>query len=239
MARRMGLRRGHPPDPRGRRRTVWMNTNRGIFWVARAAERARGGRAPRIHSTAYTERDGMRNREGNGGVQPAGARARRTALVPDPGWRRGRRPGAGPSRSGVPAAGGGADRGGSAPPGARLDRARPRPADQIEYTALTFLELNNVRHRLDPYDAGWGRGESTRGLLYESPSGPLPFLVEASMRPAGYEPDAARRAVLPAAWRLSSAGQPWRPGLLLLSRSDCARRDPLAAELETSSMNAP
>ena len=54
---------------------LWMNTNRGIFWVARSELNTFAeGRAARIHSTAYSERDGMRNREGNGGVQPAGAK---------------------------------------------------------------------------------------------------------------------------------------------------------------------
>jgi ligand-binding sensor domain-containing protein len=54
---------------------LWMNTNRGIFWVPRAELVAfADGKVPRIHSTAYAERDGIRNREGNGGVQPAGAK---------------------------------------------------------------------------------------------------------------------------------------------------------------------
>ncbi|MEP0548048.1 MAG: two-component regulator propeller domain-containing protein [Rhodothermales bacterium] len=56
---------------------LWMSTNRGIFWVERAELDAFAeGRAGRIHSTGYTERDGLRNREANGGVQSAGIRAR-------------------------------------------------------------------------------------------------------------------------------------------------------------------
>ncbi|MEM1093420.1 MAG: ATP-binding protein [Bacteroidota bacterium] len=53
----------------------WFNTNRGIFWVSRAEVDAyiAGGR-PLLTSVAYTEVDGMRNQEGNGGVQPAGTR---------------------------------------------------------------------------------------------------------------------------------------------------------------------
>src|SRR5690606_40795158 len=49
---------------------------RSIFWVPRAELHAfADGRAARVHSTHYTERDGMRNREANGGSQPAGIRA--------------------------------------------------------------------------------------------------------------------------------------------------------------------
>jgi hypothetical protein len=46
---------------------LWMNTNRGIFWVPRAELTAFAeGRVREVHFTAYTERDGLRNREGNG-----------------------------------------------------------------------------------------------------------------------------------------------------------------------------
>ena len=55
----------------------WMTTNRGIFGVERRAldAFASGDRRP-LFSIAFNERDGMRNREANGGVQPAGVRAR-------------------------------------------------------------------------------------------------------------------------------------------------------------------
>lgn len=58
------------PDGQGR---FWFNTNRGIFWVERIAlEALAAGTRASITSVSYTERDGLRNREGNGGVQPAG-----------------------------------------------------------------------------------------------------------------------------------------------------------------------
>ncbi|MFB3132406.1 MAG: two-component regulator propeller domain-containing protein, partial [Rhodothermales bacterium] len=54
----------------------WFNTNRGIFWVEHAELNAFArGEVASVTSVAYTERDGMRNREGNGGVQPAGIKA--------------------------------------------------------------------------------------------------------------------------------------------------------------------
>lgn len=54
----------------------WMSTNRGIFWVSRdQLNRFARGEITTIYSASYTERDGLRNREANGGVFPAGIRA--------------------------------------------------------------------------------------------------------------------------------------------------------------------
>jgi signal transduction histidine kinase/ligand-binding sensor domain-containing protein/DNA-binding NarL/FixJ family response regulator len=59
------------PDGRGR---LWMNSNRGIFWVDQAElEAFAAGELYQIQSIAYGPEDGLRNREGNGGIQPAGA----------------------------------------------------------------------------------------------------------------------------------------------------------------------
>ena len=58
------------PDNSGR---MWFSTNRGIFWVNFSDLREfADGHRNRIYSTAYTERDGMRNREANGGFQNSG-----------------------------------------------------------------------------------------------------------------------------------------------------------------------
>ncbi|MCH7891185.1 MAG: hypothetical protein IH921_06760, partial [Gemmatimonadetes bacterium] len=54
----------------------WFNTNNGIFWVERAMLQAfLAGEIPSVTSVSYTEAEGMRNREGNGGMQPAGIKA--------------------------------------------------------------------------------------------------------------------------------------------------------------------
>ena len=55
----------------------WFSTNRGVFWVEKEHlnEFASGARN-RIFSTAYTERDGMLNREANGGFQNSGLRTK-------------------------------------------------------------------------------------------------------------------------------------------------------------------
>lgn len=58
------------PDDFGR---IWMSSNKGIFWVFKndilQFER---GNIREITSSGYTEKDGLRSGEANGGVQPAG-----------------------------------------------------------------------------------------------------------------------------------------------------------------------
>jgi len=58
------------PDNYGR---MWFSSNRGVFWVnfSHLQDFAEGRRS-RVFSTAYTERDGMLNREANGGFQNSG-----------------------------------------------------------------------------------------------------------------------------------------------------------------------
>lgn len=55
---------------------LWMNTNRGIFWVPEAQlKEFLAGTRDRVRSIAYGESDGLSNPEGNGGVQSAAIRA--------------------------------------------------------------------------------------------------------------------------------------------------------------------
>jgi ligand-binding sensor domain-containing protein/signal transduction histidine kinase len=55
---------------------LWMSSNRGIFYVSKAELLAiSAGKNSRIHSFAFSEKDGMRSVECNGGSQPAGWRA--------------------------------------------------------------------------------------------------------------------------------------------------------------------
>ena len=189
---------------------LWMNTNRGIFWVPRAELVAfADGRASRVHSTAYTERDGMRNREGNGGVQPAGAKGpdgrlwfptQDGVVVVDPAKVR-REQLAPPLVVEQIVAGGGALR-----PEHDSIALRPDQRDvQIEYTALTFLEPMNVRfrYRLDPYDAGWVDVGNRRTAFYTKvPPGRYVFVVEASDAAGGWYEPGTRLAVrvLPRVW---------------------------------------
>lgn len=55
---------------------LWMNTNQGIFSVStQQLEDFHSGIINKIEGVRYTEVDGLSNREGNGGVQPAGIKA--------------------------------------------------------------------------------------------------------------------------------------------------------------------
>jgi signal transduction histidine kinase/CheY-like chemotaxis protein/AraC-like DNA-binding protein len=189
---------------------LWMSTNRGIFWVTRAElEAFADGKINRIHSTGYTERDGMRNREANGGVYPAGAKGKDGRL-----WF--------PTQDGVvvvdPRSAGGER---LAPPMvveqviargvARAPRADSMTLGvderdvQIAYTALTFLEPHNVRfrYRLVPYDAEWVDAGNRRTAFYTKvPPGRYVFRVESSMADGGWHEPGATLAlyVTPQFW---------------------------------------
>ncbi len=189
---------------------LWMNTNRGIFWVARAELNAfADGKASKIHSTAYSERDGIRNREGNGGVQPAGAKGRDGRLwfptqdgvvVVDPA--KVRRDQAAPPLVVEQVVAGGT----ALLPSRDSMALKPDQRDlQIEYTALTFLEPTNVRfrYRLEPYDANWVDVGNRRTAFYTKvPPGRYTFRVEASDAAGGwFEPGTSLAVrVLPRIW---------------------------------------
>jgi signal transduction histidine kinase/ligand-binding sensor domain-containing protein/DNA-binding NarL/FixJ family response regulator len=167
---------------------LWMNSNRGIFWVRRDELNAFADhRISRIHSTAYTERDGLRNREGNGGFQPAGAKTRDGRL-----WF--------PTQDGIVGVDPSLVTQGRAPPPVTVEQVtshgrvleadtsqlavRPDERDlEISFTALTFVEPGNVRfrYRLDPYDADWVDAGSRRTAFYTRvPPGHYTFQVAAS-----------------------------------------------------------
>lgn len=167
---------------------LWMSTNRGIFWVSRAELNAfADGTVSRIHSVGYTERDGMRNREANGGVYPAGATGRDGRL-----WF--------PTQDGVVVVDPSRIQAEPGPPplvverlasgGQRLpldhDSAMVQPSQrdfEVDYTALTFLEPANVRfrYRLEGYDAGWVDAGNRRTAFYTKvPPGRYAFRLQAT-----------------------------------------------------------
>ncbi len=167
---------------------LWMNTNRGVFWVPRAELVAFAeGRANAVHSTSYNERDGIRNREGNGGFQPAGVKARDGKL-----WF--------PTQDGVVFVDPARITSSRTPPAPVIERVVVGDTSfvpqgkalalsvqerdlQIEYTAPTFLEPRNVRfrYRLDPYDPDWVDAGNRRTAFYTRvPPGKYQFHVIAS-----------------------------------------------------------
>ncbi|HEY0970730.1 MAG TPA: two-component regulator propeller domain-containing protein [Gemmatimonadales bacterium] len=221
---------------------LWMSTNRGIFWVSREQlDDFVEGRIPRIYSTFYTERDGLRNREANGGSHPAGLRGRDGrlwfatqdgAVVVDPAATRSRavRPRAVVERL--------------------LSHGRAVRTDtghvalgaderdfEIDYTALSFLAPENVRfrYRLEGLTEEWTEAGNRRTAFYTNvPPGDYTFRVLASsddggwsdveasvglrVEPYFHETRTARALLMVAVVLLMAAGFQWR--LRALRRSE-------------------
>jgi signal transduction histidine kinase/ligand-binding sensor domain-containing protein/CheY-like chemotaxis protein/AraC-like DNA-binding protein len=170
---------------------LWMSSNRGIFWVSFSElEDVADGRRGRLHSTVYTERDGLRNREANGGNHPAGIRARDGRL-----WF--------PTQDGVVAVDPTGIRRNPVPPPVVIERvvtrsrilpARPAgiplvdldPGErdfEIDYTGLSFMSPENVqfRYRLEGLTNEWTEADTRRTAFYTNvPPGRYTFRVIAS-----------------------------------------------------------
>ncbi|MGD8826029.1 MAG: two-component regulator propeller domain-containing protein, partial [Myxococcales bacterium] len=170
----------------------WMSSNRGIFWVLRSdLEDFAAGRAGQVHSVSYTERDGLRNREANGGVQSPAIVASDGRLwfamqagvaVVDPGSthlsdvpipvmiEEVRSEGTpllprGPGRA------------------KRLELEASHRDFEIEYTALSFLAPENLRfnYRLDGFQADWVEAGNRRTAFFTNvPPGSYTFRVRAT-----------------------------------------------------------
>jgi len=179
---------------------LWMNSNRGVFWISREeANAVADGRAPRLHATGYTERDGMRNREGNGGTQPAGARAPDGRM-----WF--------PTQDGVVMVDPSAVRPDTSAPPLRIEQViagdrmllprdgritlQPDQRDvRIEYTALALLDPQKVRfrYRLEGYDDDWvDAAEQRRAFYTKLPARQFRFRVQTrSLSGDWFEPGVA------------------------------------------------
>ncbi len=172
------------PDSFGR---LWMSTNRGIFWAQLAdLDAFADGRMARIRSTSFTERDGLRNREANGGQSPSGIVGRDGrlwfatqdgAVVVDPSR----------TRTNL-----------FAPPvlveqlvtgrrtlrvGDEIALAPDEREFQVEYTALSLLAPENVqfRYRLEGFTDAWTDAGNRRTAFYTNvPPGRYTFRVRAS-----------------------------------------------------------
>ncbi|MEP6621037.1 MAG: two-component regulator propeller domain-containing protein [bacterium] len=154
---------------------LWMNGDRGISWVERRALLAFvDGRAPNVVATSYTERDGMRSSEGNGGSQPAGVHARDGTL-----WF--------PTQDGVAVVDPARIRRNLAPPPVAVEQIKAQGSDsrdlEIAYTAMSFVAPANVRfrYRLEPYDRDWIDAGARRTAFYTRvPPGHYTFRVIAA-----------------------------------------------------------
>ncbi len=188
------------PDDFGR---LWMSTNRGIFWVRREELNAFArGEVSRIHSTAYTERDGLRNREANGGSHPAGIRARDGrlwfptqdgAVVVDPA--RTRRNDAPPPVAIEDVIAGDSVLGAADEP---LNLPRGVRDFEIAYTALSLMAPENVRfrYRLVGLNEDWVDVGGRRSAFYTNLSpGRYRFHVIASNNDGVWNEEGASLAI--------------------------------------------
>jgi len=235
---------------------LWMSSNRGIFWVPRSELLAFAeGRTRQINSTSYTERDGLRNRETNGGSQPAGVKTRDGRL-----WF--------PTQDGVAVVDPTRIQGNRLAPNVVIEQvtAGGTPLRQragvlelgvehrdleIEYTALSFLASANVRfrYRLEPYDKDWVDVGSRRTAYYTRvPPGRYTFRVIASnndgvwnevgaslalaLAPRFHETAAFRVLLVSLAGLLIASGLGWRVRSLRARARELARLvDERTAEL--------
>jgi|GEM_PF-269279 len=169
----------------------WMSSNRGIFRV-RIDDLYRwlAGDLERVPSVAYTERDGLRNREANGGVQGAGIRTRDGRLlfptqagvvIIDP---RTALHALRPPRVHVEQVASGGSPVAPVPPedGAVVLEA-PQRSFEVRYTGLSFRAPRRMRfrYRLEGYEREWVDAATRRAAFYtQVPPGRYTFRVQAA-----------------------------------------------------------
>jgi signal transduction histidine kinase/ligand-binding sensor domain-containing protein/DNA-binding response OmpR family regulator len=199
----------------------WMSTNRGIFSVARdELEAFAAGTQTQVHSLVYTERDGLRNPEANGGMQPAGIKARDGRL-----WF--------PTMAGAAVVDPARIRSNDVPPPVTIEHLTSAgatvgsvedvlalDADQrdfeIEYTALSFLAPENVRfrYRLEGFNDEWVEAGTRRRAFYTNvPAGRYTFRVIATNNDGVWNEEGASIAVSVAPHFYETA---WFVGLVLV-----------------------
>lgn len=197
---------------------MWMNTNRGIFWAEREMLNAFArGRQASIPVVVYTEAEGLRDREGNGGVQPAGIKAHDGTL-----WF--------PTQDGVAVINPALVERPKAPAiviehvaadgltESATGRLIMRPDGRnltVSYTAPYFNNPAQIRYRyqLEGYDDTWQEVESQRQATYTNlPPGDYTLYVQAGIGGVWHEqPTALRLRQLPFFWESG-----WFIGLWLL-----------------------
>ncbi|WP_457652408.1 ATP-binding protein [Rhodocaloribacter sp.] len=157
-------------DEQGR---FWMSSNRGIFRVDRQALTAYAeGAAEAVRSVVYTRGDGLRSREMNGGVQPAGWKSRDGRLwfpsvngvaMIDPAHIR---------RNEIPppvvieeVVAGGGER---LPPHAFAELSPGQDRIEFQFAGLSFVAPEEVtyKYRLDGYDETWSGPTSRHTATY-------------------------------------------------------------------------
>ncbi len=177
------------PDDFGR---LWMNTNRGIFWVRESEVMAfASGDASRVRSVAYRESDGLWNPEGNGGVQSAAIKGSDGRLwfamqagvaIVDPRDVEG-------AEYALPVlvenlrVEGGRSISAESSEGATIVLDPHERSFEVDYTALGFLTPGNLRfqYRLSDFQSNWVDAANRRTAFFTNvPPGEYEFEVRAT-----------------------------------------------------------
>ena len=167
--------------------SLWMNSNQGVFQVRRSELEAMArGELTSIESVGYSERDGLRNREGNGGSNNAGLAShdgrlwfagQGGAVVVDPGLLREDVTATPPLRIERLRAGGS-----TRPfPRSGIDLSAEERSFSIEYTAITLRSARRLRfrYRLEGFDPEWvDVGPRREAFFTRVPAGRYDFVVE-------------------------------------------------------------
>lgn len=206
---------------------LWMSSNRGVFWVEKAElEGFAAGRVDLLHSTFYTESDGLEDREMNGGVQGAGVLAGDGRL-----WM--------PGIAGAAVVSTDSIRRNEVPPPVQVEaivsgeeffrgssevvRLAPEQRNfEVRYTALSFAAPENVRfrYRLEGFDDDWVDVGNRRSAFYTNvPPGEYSFRVVAANNAGVWNERGAALSVVVAPFFYESG---WFFGLLALSLAGVA-----------------
>jgi signal transduction histidine kinase/ligand-binding sensor domain-containing protein/DNA-binding response OmpR family regulator len=174
------------PDDYGR---LWISTNHGIFWVPfEHLQQFADGESNGLVSTYYNERDGMLNREANGGFQNSGFSAangriyfptQNGVIIIDP------------NRIGIHSPlpmvilediQAGNDR--FSPFQAATNFGKDQRSFSIQYTSPFFTATDRVRfsYKLEGFDQDWNDAGSRRQAIYTNiPAGRYQFHVKADL----------------------------------------------------------
>jgi ligand-binding sensor domain-containing protein/class 3 adenylate cyclase len=182
---------------------LWLSSNRGISRVEKAQLKDHAaGRVVRLQPKVYGQWDGMRNREANGGHQPAGWRTRdghlwfptiRGLVTTDP------------ARSAL----------GRPPPTVMIEKVlvdgQPQPAAEalrlaagarkleFRFTALSFSDPDSLRFRyiLEGFDEDWVEAGDQRSAQYTNlPPGNYLFRLTAAAGDSDWNPVGARQPLV-------------------------------------------
>jgi len=182
----------------------WISSNRGIFWVKRRQLQAVArGERDEIQSVVYTTDEGLRRREANGGMQPAGMRARDGRI-----WF--------PTQGGAAVIDPAEIESAPSPPPVQIGRVTAEDSlmaqgavdslrleagqrdFEVEYTGVSLSDPKSVefRYRLKGLQSKWVDADGRREAFFTNvPPGTYVFEVAARMKAGPWSRTPARMAV--------------------------------------------